>query len=96
MWKPISYLIATVALVTIFVGLFVGLQGELREEIYYQPGETRPSIRTIMVYPNAVTGLKITFGGGILGLTLCFLSLLIHFRKEKLEKTLETAPPTKS
>jgi len=96
MWKLISYLIAIVAFVTILVGLFVGLQGELKEEIYYQPGETRPSIRTIMVYPNAVTGLKITFGGGILGLTLCFLSLLVHFKKKELEKTLETTSSTES
>jgi hypothetical protein len=83
MVKRIIAVLVMIGIVVMIIGLGIGYQFELKEELYYQPGQTVPSVRTVTVYPYALEGIWITLIGGILELIASIIALLSWSQKEE-------------
>lgn len=82
MSRVIFAVLFIVGIAVLAIGVYVGLGFELKEELYYQPGEEIPSVRTVTIYPQAITGLAITLTGGVLE-ALASIAAAVSYRGKK-------------
>ena len=90
MRKTIVCLIS-IGLAMVLAGFLFGLQTELIEKIYQNPGDPGPSTTTISIYPNALSAIIVITLGAIIEFAACFILILDNFNKEELEKTSQIA-----
>jgi len=80
--KQIIAVLVVFGVAVMIIGFGVAYQFELKEELYFQPGQSAPSVRTVTVYPYALEGIWIMLIGGILEFIASIIALLSCQKQE--------------